>query len=213
MHELVSQKGRSAARAEAARLIESWEGLARAAAALADRAPKRPLTAHVPHASASTPRHVVTDFLDGLDEWTLGVLVTWAVQADWGSGVLMLEVPDVVAERLLGPASGLPCSPADGTVDSPEHDGRTGSEPSRLRPGVFDDTPVFDRCPVTFDHIRALRTLVPTADPLYLVFSASGGAEVLPLNTLERRLTKGWLGVLIAGASDLPKRDRPGRAG
>lgn len=89
-------------------------------------------------------------------------------------------------------------------MDSPEHDGCTGSEPGRLRPGVFDDTPVFDRCPVTLDHIRALRTLAPTTDPLYLVFSASGGAEVLPLNTLGRRLTKGWLGVLIAGASDLP---------
>ncbi|WP_371096469.1 hypothetical protein [Streptomyces sanglieri] len=199
-----SQKGHGAARAEAARLIESWEGLARAAAAPVDRAPKRRLTAHVPHASAGTPRHVVTDFLDGLDEWTLGVLVTWAVQPGPGSGVLTLEVPDLVAERLLGPASGLPCSPADGTVDSPEHDGRTGSEPGRLRPGVFDDTPVFDRCPVTLDHIRALRTLAPTADQLYLVFSASGGAEVLPLTTLERRLTKGWLGVLIAGASDLP---------
>ncbi|MFC9856155.1 MULTISPECIES: hypothetical protein [unclassified Streptomyces] len=199
-----SQKGHGAARAEAARLIESWEGLARAAAAPVDRAPKRRLTARVPYASAGTPRHVVTDFLDGLDEWTLGVLVTWAVQPGPGSGVLALEVPDLVAERLLGPASSLPCSPADGTVDSPERDGRTGSEPGRLRPGVLDDTPVFDRCPVTLDHIRALRTLTPTADQLYLVFSASGGAEVLPLITLERRLTKGWLGVLIAGASDLP---------
>lgn len=133
------------------------------------------------------------------------MLVTWAVQPEWGRGVLTLEVPDLVAERLLGPASGLPCSPADGTVDSPEHDGRTGSEPGRLRPGVFDDTPVFDRCSVTLDHIRALRTLAPTADPLYLVFSASGGAEVLPLNTLERRLTKGWLGVLIVGPVTCPQ--------
>ncbi|MGW9120336.1 hypothetical protein ACWGRV_27620 [Streptomyces sp. NPDC055663] len=191
-----SQKGHGVDRAEAARLIQSWEELARAAAAPVDQAPRRRLTAHVPEASDGTPRHAVPDFLDGLDKWTLGVLVTWAVEADWGSGFLTLEVPDLVAERLLGPVSGLPCSPADGTVDLPEHDGRTGSEPGRLRPGVFDDTPVFDRFPVTLDHIRALRTLAPTADQLYLVFSASEGAEALPLNTLERRLTKGWLGVL-----------------
>lgn len=57
---------------------------------------------------------------------------------------------------------------------------------------------------VTLDHIRALRTLIPGADVLYLVFSASGGAEALPLTTIERRLAKGWLGVLIAGARDLP---------
>ncbi|WP_328935136.1 MULTISPECIES: hypothetical protein [unclassified Streptomyces] len=57
---------------------------------------------------------------------------------------------------------------------------------------------------VTLVHIRALRTLIPGADELYRVFSASGGAEVLPLTTIERRLAKGWLGILIAGARDLP---------
>ncbi|MGW0844603.1 hypothetical protein ACWD26_31600 [Streptomyces sp. NPDC002787] len=199
-----SRKGYDAARAEAARLIESWEEQARAAATLADRAPRCRLTAHVPEASEGTPRHDVRDFLDGLDTWTLGVLVTWTVDADWGSGVLTLEVPDLVAERLLGPASGLPCSPVVGTADLPERDRGPGSQPGIVRPGIFDDTPVFDRRPVTLDHIRALRTLTPGADQLHLVFSASGGAEVLPLDTIERRLAKGWLGVLIAGARDLP---------
>lgn len=117
---------------------------------------------------------------------------------------LTLEVPDLVAERLLGPASDLPCNPVDGAADLPERDRGPGSQPGTVRPGIFDDTPVFDRRPVTHDHIRALRTLAPGADQLYLVFSASGGAEVLPLDTIERRLAKGWLGVLIAGARGLP---------
>lgn len=199
-----NRKGYDAARAEAARLIESWEERARAAAKSADRAPTRRLTAHVPEASDISPRHDGRDFLEGLDAWTLGVLVTWTVDADWRNRVLTLEVPDLVAERLLGPASDLPCCPVDGAADLPECDRGPGSQPGTVRPGIFDDTPVFDRRPVTHDHIRALRTLAPGADQLYLVFSASGGAEVLPIDTIERRLAKGWLGVLIAGARDLP---------
>jgi hypothetical protein len=196
-----NRKGYDEARAEASRLIESWEEQARVAATSADRAPRCRLTAHMPEASEANPRHDVRDFLDALDTWTLGVLLTWTVDADWGSGVLTLEVPDLVAERLLSPASGLPCSPADAEPDLPEHDHGLGKQPGIVRPGIFDDTPVFDRHPVTLDHIRAL---TPGADGLYLVFSASGGAEVLPLGTIERRLAKGWLGVLIAGARDLP---------
>ncbi|WP_307659827.1 hypothetical protein [Streptomyces sp. V1I1] len=199
-----NRKSYDAARAKAAHLIESWEGQARAAVASAHRAPTRRLTAHVPEAFEETARHDVWDFLDGLDAWTLGVLVTWTVRADWGNRVLMLEVPGLVAERLLGPTSDLPCSPAGEAAHRPEGDGGPVTQPGVVRPGVFDDTPVFDRRPVTLDHIRALRTLSPGADQLYLIFSASGGAEVLPLATIERRLAKGWLGVLIAGASDLP---------
>jgi hypothetical protein len=199
-----NRKGYDAARAEAARLIESWEELARAAAKSADRAPARRLTVHVPEAPAITSRHEGRDLLEGLDAWTLGVLVTWTVNTDWKSRVLTLEVPDLVAERLLRPASGLPCSPVDGTADLPERHRGPARQPDTVGPGIFDDTPVFDRRPVSPDHIRALRTLAPGADQLYLVFSASGGAEVLPLDTIERRLANGWLGVLIAGASDLP---------
>lgn len=158
----------------------------------------------MPEASDAMRRHGARDFLDGLDTWTLGVLLTWTVDADWGSGVLTLEVPDLVAERLLSPVSSLPCSPAAAAPDLPEPDRSPGRQPGIVRPGVFDDTPVFDRRPVTLDHIHALHTLGPAADELYLVFSASGGAEVLPLDTIEKRLAKGWLGVLIAGARDLP---------
>ncbi|WP_307534538.1 hypothetical protein [Streptomyces sp. V3I8] len=199
-----NRKGYDAARAEAARLVESWEELARAAAKSADRIPARRLTAHVPQAPAITPHHEGRDFLEGLDAWTVGALVTWTVDTDLSSRVLTLEVPDPVAERLLGPASDLPCRPVDGTADLSEHDGVPPRQPDTIGPGIFDDTSVFDRRPVTHDHIRALRTFVHGADQLYLVFSASGGAEVLPLDTIERRLAKGWLGVLIAGASDLP---------
>ncbi|MFF7880679.1 hypothetical protein ACH40F_09675 [Streptomyces sp. NPDC020794] len=199
-----NRKGYDEARAEAARLIASWEEQARAAATPADQAPKCRLTAQIPEALESIPRHEVRDFLDGLDTWTLGVLLTWTIDADWGGGVLTLEVPDLVAERLLSPLSSLPCSPAAAAPDLPERDRRPTRRPGTVRPGIFDDTPVFDRRPVNLDHIRALRTLGPGADELYLVFSASGGAEVLPLDTIEKRLAKGWLGVLIAGARDLP---------
>ncbi|MFC8521104.1 hypothetical protein [Streptomyces sp. NPDC057257] len=132
------------------------------------------------------------------------MLLTWTVDADWGSGVLTLEVPDLVAERLLSPVSTLPCSPADAERHLPERDRGLERRPGIVRPGVFDDTPVFDRRPVTLDHLCALRTLGPGAEELYLVFSASRGAEVLPLDTIEKRLAKGWLGVPIAGARDLP---------
>ncbi|MFJ9372903.1 hypothetical protein [Streptomyces sp. NPDC101455] len=199
-----NRKGYDAALAGAAHLIESWEQQAREAATSAERAPRWRLTAHVPEASGAVPRHEARDFLDGLDTWTLGVLLTWTVEADWGSGVLTLDVPDLVAERLLSPASDLPCKPADAAPDLPERDHGPGRRPGIVRPGIFDDTPVFGRHPVTLDHIRALRTLTTGTDELYLVFSASGGAEVLPLATIERRLAKGWLGVLIAGARDLP---------
>ncbi|WP_406135323.1 hypothetical protein [Streptomyces sp. NBC_01089] len=199
-----NRKGYDEARAETARLIASWEEQARAAAAPADRAPRCRLTAQMPEASEAMPRHGVRDFLDGLDTWTLGVLLTWTVDADWGSGVLTLEVPDLVAERLLSSVSNLPCSPAAAARDLPERYRGPGRQQGIVRPGVFDDTPVFDRRPVTPDHIRALRTLGPGPDELYLVFSAGGGAEVLPLDTIEKRLAKGWLGVLIAGTRDLP---------
>ncbi|GHG01532.1 hypothetical protein GCM10018777_10200 [Streptomyces albogriseolus] len=119
-------------------------------------------------------------------------------------GIRGNEVPDLVAEQLLSPASGLPCSPADAEPDLPERDHGPERRPGTVRPGIFEDNPVFDRRPVTLDHIRALRTLAPRADELGLVFSASGGAEVLPLGAIERRLTKGWLGVRSAGARHLP---------
>ncbi|MFM9622668.1 hypothetical protein ACKI14_32535 [Streptomyces turgidiscabies] len=199
-----NRKGYDEARAEAACLIASWEEQAQAAATPADRAPRCRLTTQMPEASHAMPRHGARDFLDGLDTWTLGVLLTWTVDANWGSGVLTLEVPDLVAERLLSPVSSLPCSPAAAAPDLPEPDRSSGRQPGIVRPGVFDDTPVFDRRPVTLDHLRALHTLGPGADELYLVFSASGGAEVLPLDSIEKRLAKGWLGVLIAGARDLP---------
>ncbi|MFD5205322.1 hypothetical protein ACFWNF_00025 [Streptomyces anulatus] len=132
------------------------------------------------------------------------MLLTWTVDADWGSSVLTLEVPDLVAERLLSPGSSLPCTPAAAALDLPERDCGPGRRPGVVRPGVFDDTPVFDRRPVTLDHLRALRTLGSGADELYPVFSASGGAEVLPLEPVDKRLAKGWLGIFIAGARDLP---------
>ncbi|WP_371519689.1 hypothetical protein [Kitasatospora sp. NBC_01300] len=42
------------------------------------------------------------------------------------------------------------------------------------------------------------------ADELYIVFSTDGGAEVLPLPVIEKRLARGWQCFLLAGTVDLP---------
>ncbi|MEU1295853.1 hypothetical protein ABZ439_25885 [Streptomyces sp. NPDC005840] len=83
-----NRKGDDEARAAAAPLIASWEEEAQAAAVLADRAPRCRPAAQIPEATEAAPRHRERDFLDGLDTWTLGVLRTWTVDADWGRGVL-----------------------------------------------------------------------------------------------------------------------------
>ncbi|MEU9026800.1 hypothetical protein AB0D46_04525 [Streptomyces sp. NPDC048383] len=197
-----NKKGRAEALEGAARLIQSWEDEARAAAAATDSTPTVWVTARLPEATEEPSRGSAPDVLDGLDRWTLGVVVTWTVTADWGRRTLTLRVPALVADRLLGPSGSLACEPSGSEAVATE---AGQGQPASVRPGVFDDTAVFDRQPVTPAHLRALRNFSYTADQLYIVFSTSGGAEVLPLEVIERRLAQGWLGVIVAGASDLPE--------
>ncbi len=160
------------------------------------------MVAAPPEDTEEPSRGDTRDVLDGLDRWTLGVVVTWTVAADWSLRTLTLKVPTRVADRLLASSSVLSCERG---AEAAPAEAVSEAHPGSLRPGVFDDTAVFDRQPVTLAHLRALRTYSYAADQLYIVFSTSGGAEVLPLQTIEKRVEQGWLGVIVAGASDLPE--------
>ncbi|MEV6423657.1 hypothetical protein [Streptomyces sp. NPDC051662] len=197
-----NRKGYDQALAGARALIESWEEQARAAAA-ANSAPARLMTVRLPEIRDKSTLRGDGGFLDALDPWTIGVLVTCLTDADWGRRTVTLRVSALIADRLT--ADG-------GLVDTETHaEGEdwlaapgTSRRPSYVQPGVFDDTPVFDRRPVKSDHLRALHTALPHADRFYIVFSPSGGVETLPLAVVEARLAQGWQGAIVAGVSDLP---------
>lgn len=197
-----NKKGHNEALEGAARLIQSWEDEARAAAATTDPTPTVWITAGLPEHAEEPSHGDVRDVLDGLDRWTLGVVVTWTVTADWSRRTLTLKVPTLVADRLLASSSALACERG---AEAASAEAVPQAQPGSVRPGVFDDTAVFDRQPVTPAHLRALRNFSYAADQLYIVFSTSGGAEVLPLDAIEKRVSQGWLGVIVAGASDLPE--------
>ncbi|MFD8383058.1 hypothetical protein ACFV2X_31865 [Streptomyces sp. NPDC059679] len=185
-----NRKGYGEARTGAARLVEAWEEQARVLATSGEGRPTRLVTARLPE--------------EGLDLWAQGVVAVWAVDADWGRRTVTLDVPALVADRLLGPSSSMMCEPSRGEAVPTEPSRGPAGRQGTVSPGVFDDTPVFDRRPITAEHIHALRSFSPGADQLYVVFSVSGGAEVLPLDVIERRLAQGWVGALVAGAADLP---------
>ncbi|MFJ6755837.1 hypothetical protein ACIQNK_12555 [Streptomyces sp. NPDC091273] len=197
-----NKKGHAEALEGAGRLIQSWEDEARAAAAATDSTPRVWVTARLPEDTEEPSRGDARDVLEGLDRWTLGVVVTWTVTADWSRRTLTLKVPTLVADRLLVSSGALVCERG---AEAAPGEAVPEAHPGSVRPGVFDDTAVFDRQPVTLSHLRALRNYSYAADQLYIVFSTSGGAEVLPLQAIEKRVAQGWLGVIVAGASDLPK--------
>ncbi|MEV4440823.1 hypothetical protein AB0K09_17730 [Streptomyces sp. NPDC049577] len=184
-------------------LVASWEDAARTAASSAVPVPTRRVIARLPEIGDDVAHSRETGFLANLDRWTTGVLVTYLADADWRRRTLTLQVPDLIADRLLARSYPIECELHDGG-DDPIAEGEASDRASHVQPGVFDDTPVRDRLPVTADHFRALGTVSPDADQLYIVFSTSNGAEVLPLAAIEKRLANGWHGVVIAGASDLP---------
>ncbi|MER7461511.1 hypothetical protein [Streptomyces sp. NPDC097981] len=197
-----NKKGHAEALEGAARLIQSWEDEARAAAATTDSIPTVWVTARLPEDTDEPSRGNTREALDGLDRWTLGVVVTWTVTADWSRRTLTLKVPTLVADRLFASSSALACERG---AEAEPAEAVPQAQPGSVVPGVFDDTAVFDRQPVTPAHLRALRNFSYAADQLYIVFSTSGGAEVLPLEVIEKRVEQGWLGVIVAGASDLPE--------
>ncbi|MEQ4718004.1 hypothetical protein [Nonomuraea sp. B19D2] len=60
-----------------------------------------------------------------------------------------------------------------------------------------------ERSPLTAADIAALRD-ERDDEVVYVVFSAGGGFEAVPLQVLAERCPRGWRGVLVAGADDLP---------
>ncbi|MFE9662868.1 hypothetical protein [Streptomyces sp. NPDC005955] len=193
------RKGRDQMLERARAVLTEWETRARLAA---ERTyDEQVLVARLPH-DAVTERDSRRSLLDRLDEWELGVLAVYTVDTVWQPhSVITVRVPEPVAARLLKQHHGLSYTKREAAGMEPASD--AVAEPS-FGPGVFDDTPVRSRRPVTLAHLRALRAAMRNAEQLYVVFSADAGLEVVALSVLEQRCAAGWRGVIIAGASDLP---------
>ncbi|MFJ6619947.1 hypothetical protein ACIQOW_20525 [Kitasatospora sp. NPDC091335] len=194
-----NRKGYDTTRAAVDALVASWEERA-AQAATADPATTRWVTLRLPETKEDSPRRYDRGFLSELDDWTTGVVITYYADADWAGRTVTLYVPGLITDRLLARSFPLDCEPHDNAPGPAQ----TDQAPAPVRPGIFDDTPVSGRQPVTAEHLRLLHTVRATKDQLYIVFSTDGGAEVLPLPVIEQRLADGWRGVIVAGASDLP---------
>ncbi|MFI1376093.1 hypothetical protein ACH4UY_29305 [Streptomyces longwoodensis] len=194
------RKGRDAALERAQELVTAWTLALQAGAA--GEQDERMLLARLPEQGLDDPPSREEAFLGRLSEWELGVLACWASEADWDGLTVTLRVPEVVAARLLSQPSALSCLPPEQTAPAPD------SEPegpvAAVGPGVFDDTPVSERRPVTPGNLRALRTVSRQVDQLYLVLSIEAGPEVLPLSVLEARVARGGQYVVVAAAGDLP---------
>jgi hypothetical protein len=189
------RKGRQQMLDRAQHLLAQWTADAQAHAA--DMREEKTLVAQLPERGLRSSR-AHDSLLDRVDQWELAVLASYLITIDWTTRTLTLRVPDVVATQLMSHHS---------TLDYAEEQDPPAPPPAGetpLRPGVFDDTPVSGRQPVTAAALRALRSTTMDPDQLYLVFSAETGADVVPLNVLEQRCTTGWTGVILASASDLP---------
>ncbi|MFJ4005097.1 hypothetical protein ACIPWL_16850 [Streptomyces sp. NPDC090023] len=198
-----SRKGYAEARLAVGRLLASWEEEARRVADAADTGVTVAVTVHLleiqedeTHWQRRHERGLLADF----DDWMIGVLLVHLTRTDWGHRQLTVRVPQLIADRLLSQSSLPHCELATATPEA----AAAVDETSPLSPGVFDDTAVHQRRPLTADHLRLLCSIGTAEDELYIVFSTGGGTEVLPFPELERRASRGWRGVLIASSADLP---------
>ncbi|MGX1239050.1 hypothetical protein RKD46_000154 [Streptomyces pseudovenezuelae] len=194
------RKGWDAALQRAQELVTAWTlALQTDAAGEQDQ---RMLLVRLPEQGLADPPSREEAFLGRLSEWELGVLACWATEADWEGMTVTLRVPELVAARLLSQPSALSCLTPEQTAPAPDAEPEEPVE--TVGPGVFDDTPVSERRPVTPGDLRALRTISRQADQLYLVLSIEAGPEVLPLSVLEARVAHGGQYVVVAAAGDLP---------
>lgn len=200
------RKGRDQALAAARALLATWADRAQQTASTGAAAEVL-VTVTLPQAAGEEPYERGRKWLKGLGAWGLGVLVTSLVDADWGRGTVTVRVPELIAGRLIeerSPLASTPHQAVTGATAAVDGERSAAAEDEPMGPGIFDDTPIADRRPVTAGHLQALRAASGNADQLYLVFSAEQGAQVLPLSALEERCRQGWQGIIIAGASDLP---------
>ncbi|MFJ9444343.1 hypothetical protein ACIRRH_21055 [Kitasatospora sp. NPDC101235] len=140
MHGIRSnRKGYDQAREAAELLVASWAEHTRSAVAAADPAPTQLVKVTLPEIKEKTAPRPEHGFLNDVDSWTLGVLVTHLTDADWGRRTLTLRAPALVAERLFTKSWPLACEPlADDTEPA---NGDAHHPTSHIQPGVFDDTP------------------------------------------------------------------------
>ncbi|MFF2954921.1 hypothetical protein ACFVVU_26680 [Kitasatospora sp. NPDC057965] len=194
------RKGYSEARRAADRLLVSWEEEARRVAGASDPGVTVTLTAHLQEPRDEDPYSQQRErgLLGSLDNWTIGVLLTYLTSADWGRRRLTFRAPQLIVEQLLARTALVRCEP------EPPGAPTAAGEASPLGPGVFDDAPVHQRRPLTAEHLRLLSTAPGAEDQLYTVFSTDAGMEVVPFKELERRAARGWRGVLVASSADLP---------
>ncbi|SCE61075.1 hypothetical protein GA0115253_109025 [Streptomyces sp. Termitarium-T10T-6] len=195
------RKGRQAALERAQELVSAWA--AEVPADTAGMQEEQVLFVQLPAPEPGDPYGRDERFLGGLSEWELGMLVCWATEAHWDRLTVTVRVPGPVAARLLsGRGSQLSCS-AYGQ-ESTESAPVVQVPGLPVGPGVFDDTPIAERRPVTPRDLHALRILSGDADGPYLVLSLDSGPEVLPLSVLEARVAAGGRYVFVAAAGDLP---------
>ncbi|MYR92314.1 MULTISPECIES: hypothetical protein [unclassified Streptomyces] len=196
------RKGRQAALERAQELVSAWTAAIPADTAGAQE--EQVLLLQLPSPEPGDRYGRDEPFLGGLSEWELGVLVHWATEADWDRLTVTVRVPQPVAARLLsGRGSQLSCS-TPGRQGSPGQTTVLQVSGHSAGPGVFDDTPVAERRPVTASDLQTLRILSRDADGLYLVLSLGNGPEVLSLSVLEKRVAAGGRYVFVAAAGDLP---------
>ncbi|MFJ7277135.1 hypothetical protein [Kitasatospora sp. NPDC098663] len=155
-----NRKGYEQTREAAKLLVASWTEYIRTVVATADPTPTRLVKVTLSEIKERTPHRPEHGFLHDIDSWTLGVLLTHLTDADWGRRTLTLRVPALVADRLLTKSWPLSCEPVTDGTEPGNSDAHNPT--SRLQPGVFDDTPVLERRPVTVEHLRALRAFAPS---------------------------------------------------
>ncbi|MCQ9178626.1 hypothetical protein KMT30_06200 [Streptomyces sp. IBSBF 2953] len=194
------RKGWDAALERAQKLMTAWTLALQAGAA--GEQDERMLRVRLPEQGLDDPLSREEAFLGRLSEWELGVLACWATEADWEGLTVTLQVPEAVAARLLSQPSALSCLTPEQTHAVQDAEPEKPAE--TVGPGVFDDTPVSERRPVTPGDLRALRTISRQVDQLYLVLSIEAGPEVLALSVLEARVARGGQYIVVATAGDLP---------
>lgn len=194
------RKGHDDACRAAGRLLASWEEEARRVASTSDPDVGVTLTALLREPRDEDPYSQKREgsLLGSLDNWTVGALLTYLTSADWGRRKLTLRAPRLIVEQLLARTALVRFEPEP--PDAPT----AADEASPLGSGVFDDTAVHQRRPLTAEHLRLLSTAPGAEDQLYIVFSTDAGTEALPFKELKRRAARGWRGVLVAGSADLP---------
>jgi hypothetical protein len=210
---LGSRRGRTGRRMGAKRMLTSimneWCAQAQRIANGSSTERTRWIIASVPQSRKNGHRYDKDQtFNKMLTPWQLRAIALHSVKVDWKHRVLLLRVPNLVAERLLEETSKLRCTEIDSS-SAPDTVLSTWLKehhpPEKaLLPGVLDDTPVHARRIIRASDIRALQEAHEQPTQPYFVFSTTHGVEVLLPGALIARCEDGWEGVLLAGASDLP---------